>query len=39
MHEMLVDCCCARRGDETETVTVLLEKDRYSRATQSWVVE
>ena len=32
-------CKAARRDDETETVTILLLKDRYSRVIQAWVVE
>ena len=31
--------CSVRRDDETETVTILLMKGRYSRAIQAWVVE
>ena len=34
-----MDCCFALRDDETETVTILLMKDWYSRATEAWVVE
>ena len=35
----LDDHCFVRRDDESETVTILLMKDRYSRAIQAWVVE
>ena len=34
-----MDYCFVRRDDETETVTILLMKARYSRAMQAWVVE
>ena len=37
--EILMDYSFVRRDDETETVTVLLMEDRYSRAIQAWVVE
>ena len=37
--KILVDYCFVRRDDETETVTILLMKDRYSRANQAWVVD
>ena len=35
----MMDYCSVQRDDETETVTILLMKDRYSRANQAWVVE
>ena len=34
-----MDYCFIRRDDEIEIVTVLLMRDRYSRAIQVWVVE
>ena len=37
--EILMDYFLVRRDDETDTVTILLMKDRYSRAIQAWVVE
>ena len=40
--EILMDYCFVRREEETETTqttTILLMKDRYSRAIQAWVVE
>ena len=39
VQEILMDDCCVRRDDETETVTVLLMKDRNSGAIQAWIVE
>ena len=33
-----MDYCFLRRGDETELVTVLVLKERQSRAIQAWVV-
>ena len=33
--ETLMDNCFARRDDETETVTILVMKDRYPRAIQA----
>ncbi len=37
--EVLMDYCFVRRDDETETLTILIMKDRTSRAIQAWVVE
>ena len=38
VHEVMMDYCFLRRGDETELVTVLVLKERQSRAIQAWVV-
>ena len=34
-----MDNCFVRRDGDTETVTILLMKDQYSRAIQAWVLE
>ena len=37
--EILMDYCFVRSDDDTDTVTILLMKDRYSRAIQAFVVD
>ena len=37
--EILMDYCFVRREAEAETSTILIMKDRLSRAIQAWVVE
>ena len=36
--EVMMDYCFARRDDETEVVTILVLKERQSKALQAWVV-
>ena len=36
--EVLFDYCFVRKDDEEETITILLMKDRQSRAIRAWVV-
>ena len=37
-HEVMMDYCFVRRQDETEVITILVLKERPSRAIQAWVV-
>ena len=37
--EVLMDYCFVRRDDECDTITILVMKDRKSRALQAWVLE
>ena len=38
VHEVMMDYCFLRRDDEAELITVLIFKERQSRAIQAWVV-
>ena len=38
VHEVMMDYCFVRRQDETEVITILVLKERQSRAIQAWVV-
>ena len=38
VREVMMDYCFLRRADETEVITVLVLKERQSRAIQAWVV-
>ena len=38
VHEVMMDYCFLRRHDEEEVITLLVMKERQSRAIQAWVV-
>ena len=38
VHEVMMDYCFLRRQDEEEVITILVLKERQSRAIQAWVV-
>ena len=38
VHEVMMDYYFVRRQDETEVITILVLKERQSRAIQAWVV-